>query len=67
MLNTGTELLGIGITVFSVQCIFDLMQRRIDMESLAWYVLFDTDYAIWVWQGGERIFKADLIERKTSR
>lgn len=60
-LNAGTELLGIAITIGFVQYLFDMMQQRIDLESLAWDVLFDTDYAIWVWQGGERVFNMEEL------
>lgn len=51
-----TEMVGIVITLFFVNKFFEMAQKRIDLESLAWDIMHDTDYAIWVWQGGERVF-----------
>lgn len=61
ILNAGTELVGIGLTVFFVQLLFDRMQRHSDMKSLTWDLLFDLDYVVWVWQGGKRVFDIEEL------
>ncbi len=61
LLNAGTELLSIAITIFIVDQLLEIAQRRADVKSLAWDILFDTDYAVWVWQGGERVFNMEEL------
>jgi len=56
------EFIGIIITIFIIDRLFERAKNREDIESLAWDVLHRADYIVWVWQGGARIYDyAELI------
>lgn len=61
LVNLGTEIVGIVITVAVVEWFFE---RRRDMErgrQLAWSALHATEHGIWVWQGGPREVETDQL------
>jgi hypothetical protein len=58
LLNLGSEILGIGITVAIVDYLFDKTEetRKVSKEAhaIAFRALHRLDHAVWVWQGGNR-------------
>lgn len=59
------ELIGMAITIAVIDRLFVLQQRRENLESIIWDVLHDLDYAMWVWQGGERVFDFNELKAVT--
>lgn len=60
LLNLGTELLGIGITVLVIDLMLEKRRQNDEAKRIATNVLHDLDHHVWVWQGGARGF--DLAE-----
>ncbi len=60
LLNLGTELIGIAITVAIVERLIEQGRNRTEAKRMGWDVLQEIDHAVWVWQGGRRLF--DLSE-----
>lgn len=60
LLNLGTELIGIVITVLFIEYLFELKQEEDEARRIAWDIIHELDYAVWVWQGGGKEF--DYIE-----
>lgn len=62
MLNLGTELIGIVLTVVFVEWLFEERKKRDDAKRLALQFLHEIDYAVWVWQGGRRQFSSTELQ-----
>ena len=56
LLNLGSEILGIAVTVAVVEHLFERRRRQDEARRLAWEALHELDHAVWVWQGGSRSF-----------
>ena len=56
LLNLGTEVFGIVLTVAIVEYLLERRQLQDEARQIAWQVLHSVDHAIWVWQGGARQF-----------
>jgi hypothetical protein len=54
LLNVGTEIAGIVITVVLVDLLLEKQRHREERKAIAWRALDEIDHAIWVWQGGAR-------------
>jgi len=61
LLNVGTEVIGIVLTVAVVEWIFERRRLRQEVEKLAWRALHELDHTVWVWQGGRRDFDVDEL------
>ncbi|HSU15605.1 MAG TPA: hypothetical protein VLK66_15965 [Longimicrobium sp.] len=61
LLNLGTEIIGIVITVAVVDWLFERRRHADEAKKLAWRVLHDLDHAVWVWQGGRRDLALDEL------
>jgi uncharacterized protein (UPF0216 family) len=62
LLNLGTEIFGIVITVAIVDYLLELRKLQDEARRIAWEVLHSIDHAVWVWQGGARQFDIDELE-----
>lgn len=60
LLNVGTELIGIVLTVVIIDIMLERRRLRDEARRIATTVLHDLDHHVWVWQGGARGF--DLAE-----
>jgi hypothetical protein len=60
LLNVGTELIGIALTVVVIDILLEQRRLREEARRIATNVLNDLDHHVWVWQGGARGF--DLAE-----
>src|SRR5262249_52327422 len=63
LLNLGTEILGITLTVAIVEALLEKRAKADEARRISWNVLHDIDHAVWVWQGGGREF--DIAELQT--
>jgi len=54
LINLGTEIFGILLTVAVVEWFLDRRRRQDRARELAWGVMHSLERAIWVWQGGPR-------------
>ncbi|HEX8127737.1 MAG TPA: hypothetical protein VF527_01320 [Pyrinomonadaceae bacterium] len=61
LLNLGTEVLGITLTVAIVEYLLEKRAHRDEARRIAWNVLHDIDHTIWVWQGGGREFDVEEL------
>ena len=71
LLNLGTEIFGIVITIVIVDYLLEKRKQEEAAKNIAWEALNFLDHAIWVWQGGAREFNLnelsallDLIEEE---
>ncbi len=51
-----SELSGVALTIVTVDYLAERARKKEDVESIVWEVLYDLDYAVWVWLGGVRAF-----------
>lgn len=61
LLNLGTEIIGIVITVAIVEHFLEKRQSEASARRIAWEALHAIDHAVWVWQGGAREFDVDEL------
>jgi hypothetical protein len=61
MINLGTELFGIVITVAVVEWFFERRRLQNRGRQLAWDALHAVEHAVWVWQGGPREMDTDEV------
>jgi hypothetical protein len=52
--NVGTEIFGILVTIAVVDWYLEKRRRQDRARELAWSVLHEIEYAVWIWQGGPR-------------
>jgi hypothetical protein len=52
--NVGTEIFGILVTIALVDWYLEKRRRQDRARELAWSVLHEVEYAVWIWQGGPR-------------
>jgi hypothetical protein len=62
LLNLGTEVFGIVLTVAIVEYLLERRQLQDEARRIAWEVLHSVDHAVWVWQGGAREFDIDELQ-----
>lgn len=62
LLNLGTEIVGIVLTVAIVEYLFERRRLLEEGKRIAWAALHELDHAVWVWQGGAREFDADEMK-----
>lgn len=61
LVNLGTEIIGIVITVAVVEWFFERRRLQARARQVAWNVLHSLEHSIWVWQGGPREMDTDEI------
>lgn len=61
LINLGTEIVGIVITVAVVEWFFERRRLMTRGRQLAWDALHAATNAIWVWQGGPREMQTDEL------
>ena len=61
LVNLGTELFGIVITVAVVEWFFERRRLQDRARDLAWGVLHEIEHGVWMWQGGPRRLSTDQL------
>ena len=61
LVNLGTEIIGIVITVAVVEWFFERRRLQNRGRQLAWDALAAVEHAVWVWQGGPREMDTDEV------
>jgi hypothetical protein len=61
LVNLGTEIFGILLTVAVVEWLLDRRRRQDRAREIAWGVLHSLERAVWVWQGGPRQMGPDEL------
>jgi hypothetical protein len=61
LINLGTEMVGIVITVAVVEWFFEKRRHNTRGRQLAWDALHALEHAVWVWQGGPREMDTDEV------
>lgn len=61
LVNLGTEIMGIVITVAVVEWFFERRRLQNRGRQLAWDALHAIEHAVWVWQGGPREMDSDEV------
>ncbi len=61
LINLGTEIIGIVITVAVVEWFLERRRLHNRGRQLAWDALHATETAVWVWQGGPREMETDEL------
>lgn len=61
LVNLGTEIIGIVITVAVVEWFFERRRLQNRARQLAWDQLHAVEHAVWVWQGGPREMDTDEV------
>ena len=61
LVNLGTEIMGIVITVAVVEWFFERRRLQTRGRQLAWDALHAVEHAVWVWQGGPREMDTDEV------
>lgn len=61
LINMGTELVGIVMTVAVVEWFFERRRLQTRGKQLAWDQLHAVEHAVWVWQGGPREMDTDEV------
>jgi hypothetical protein len=61
LLNLGTEVIGIVITVAVVEWFVERRRLQNRGRQLAWDALHAVEHAVWVWQGGPREMETDDV------
>lgn len=61
LINLGTELVGIVMTVAVVEWFFERRRLQTRGKQLAWDALSAVEHAVWVWQGGPREMDTDEV------
>lgn len=61
LVNLGTEIMGIVITVAVVEWFFERRRNLERGKQVAWSALHAIEHVVWVWQGGPRQVETDQI------
>lgn len=61
LVNLGTEIMGIVITVAVVEWFFERRRNHERGKQVAWSALHAIEHVVWVWQGGPRQVETDQI------
>lgn len=61
LINLGTEIMGIVITVAVVEWFFERRRNANRGRQLAWDALHAVESAVWIWQGGPRQLETDEL------
>ncbi len=61
LINLGTEIMGIVLTVAVVEWFFEKRRNGTRGRQLAWDALHAVENAVWVWQGGPRQLESDEL------
>lgn len=61
LINLGTEIIGIVITVAVVEWFFERRRLHNRGRQLTWDALHAVEHAVWVWQGGPREMDTDEV------
>ena len=61
LVNLGTEIIGIVITVSVVEWFFERRRLQNRARQLAWDAMHAVEHAVWVWQGGPREMDSDEV------
>lgn len=61
LVNLGTEIMGIVITVAVVEWFFERRRNFERGKQVAWSALHAIEHVVWVWQGGPRQIETDQI------
>lgn len=61
LLNLGTEIMGIVITVAVVELFLERRRLQNRARQVAWNALHAVEKAVWVWQGGPRVLETDEL------
>jgi len=61
LLNMGTEIMGIVLTVTIVDWFFERRRLQTRARQLSWNALHQIEHATWVWQGGPRQLETDEL------
>lgn len=61
LLNLGTEIMGIVLTVTIVDWFFERRRLQTRGRQLSWGALHQLEHAVWVWQGGPRQLETDEL------
>ena len=61
LMNLGTEIVGIVMTVAIVEWFFERRRLQDRGRQLAWDTLYAVEHAVWVWQGGPREMDSDEV------
>jgi hypothetical protein len=61
LINLGTEIVGIVLTVAIVEWFFERRRLQDRGRQLTWDMLHEIGHAVWVWQGGPREMGTDEV------
>jgi len=61
LINLGTEIVGIILTVAVVEYFFERRRNLERGRQVAWSALHAVEHAVWVWQGGPRSIESDQL------
>lgn len=61
LINLGTEIVGIILTVAVVEYFFERRKNLERGRQVAWSALHAVEHAVWVWQGGPRSIETDQL------
>lgn len=61
LVDLGSELLGLALTVSILDWFFEQRRVRAEGRRLAWEVFHDLERAVWVWQGGPLRLETDEL------
>ncbi len=61
LMNRGTEIIGIVMTVAIVEWFFERRRLQNRGRQLAWDFLHAVEHVVWVWQGGPREMDSDEV------
>ncbi len=61
LINLGTEIFGIVITVAVVEWFFEKRRLQDRARDLTWDILHEMEHVVWVWQGGPRRMGTDQL------
>lgn len=61
LVNLGTEIMGIVLTVAVVEWFFEKRRHATRGRQLAWDTLHAVENGVWVWQGGPRQLETDEL------
>jgi hypothetical protein len=61
LINLGTEIIGIVLTVAIVEAFFERRRLQNRARQLAWDTLHSVGHAVWVWQGGPHAMDTDEV------
>ncbi|MCE9598388.1 MAG: hypothetical protein K8S54_10510 [Spirochaetia bacterium] len=67
LVNLGTEVLGLGTAIIFVEYILERQRELEKCFNMAQATLHEIQYAVWVWQGGNKEFNVYLLLEVLSR